>query len=562
LLIFATLSLRNEVVELFSSRLQIFLGLVTAIRLIGMTDQNEAELDRFRREWREEVSARKNLKTKATDRLDRTESQPSSSKQNVSKRPGPPLARNQNSGDIHDAWDEVQPQSYHDLEEKETGRKLGHEQHGKSSEQREPRTALEHYEHAVEKEGQGSLGDSVRLYRKAFRLDASVHENYKKKYFPATSSALPLSSSKPVNPNPSNALVTVPNTAHHSLTALPSTISDLITDFSKLSIPAKSPPTDSSSVPPCPIATIPEEILISILLHLADEDVASFSRIALVCKRLAYLIITEDRLWRHVTLGSEFGFAGMHYHFACTILGEPLSNHSLGGDIDTSPLLPPPNLPSEPRFLSLTPSFPTYRAMFRYRPRLRFGGCYISTVNYTRPGASSNNWTWNSPVLIVTYYRYLRFFRDGSLISLLTTSEPQDVVPYLLKEHVHQNHAGGLPQSVIRDALLGRWRLSGDPYEELTRTTEAGGGQEINREEMENQVEGDVHIETQGVVPRYDYKMHLGLASAGRGTRNNKLVWKGYWSYNKLTDDWAEFGLKNDRPFYWSRVRSYGTGGQ
>lgn len=282
---------------------------------------------------------------------------------------------------------------------------------------------------------------------------------------------------------------------------------------------------------------------------------------ALVCKRLAYLVITEDRLWRNVTLGSEFGFAGMHYHFACTILGEPLRNNPLV--LDTSPLLLPPNLPSKPSVLPLTAAFPTYRAMFRHRPRLRFGGCYISTVNYARPGASSNNWTWNSPVLIVTYYRYLRFFRDGSLISLLTTSEPQDVVPYLLKEHVHQNHAGGLPQSVIRDALLGRWRLSGDPYGPLTRRTGVDEEQEIHQEEeTENEVEGDVHIETQGVVPRYDYRMHLGVASAGRGARNNKLVWKGYWSYNKLTDDWAEFGLKNDRPFYWSRVRSYGTGGE
>jgi F-box protein 9 len=52
--------------------------------------------------------------------------------------------------------------------------------------------------------------------------------------------------------------------------------------------------------------------------------------------------------------------------------------------------------------------------------------------------------------------------------------------------------------------------------------------------------------------------MYLGVSSAGRATRNNKLVWQGYWSYNRLTDDWAVFGLKNDRPFYWSRVKSYG----
>lgn len=34
----------------------------------------------------------------------------------------------------------------------------------------EPMTALEYYERAVEKEVQGSLGDSLTLYRKAFRV--------------------------------------------------------------------------------------------------------------------------------------------------------------------------------------------------------------------------------------------------------------------------------------------------------------------------------------------------------------------------------------------------------
>ena len=34
----------------------------------------------------------------------------------------------------------------------------------------EPQTALEHYERAVEKEGLGSLGESVDLYRKAFKV--------------------------------------------------------------------------------------------------------------------------------------------------------------------------------------------------------------------------------------------------------------------------------------------------------------------------------------------------------------------------------------------------------
>lgn len=40
----------------------------------------------------------------------------------------------------------------------------------KDKETGEPVTALDHYERAVEKESQGSLGDSLMLYRKAFRV--------------------------------------------------------------------------------------------------------------------------------------------------------------------------------------------------------------------------------------------------------------------------------------------------------------------------------------------------------------------------------------------------------
>ncbi len=81
--------------------------------------------------------------------------------------------------------------------------------------------------------------------------------------------------------------------------------------------------------------------------------------------------------------------------------------------------------------------------------------------------------------------------------------------------------------------------------------------------EKEEEEEGNLLIETEGVDPdKYIFKMELALKSAGRagGTRNNKLNWKGFWSYNKLTDDWAEFGLRNDKAFFWSRVRSYGMG--
>ena len=45
------------------------------------------------------------------------------------------------------------------------------------------------------------------------------------------------------------------------------------------------------------------------------------------------------------------------------------------------------------------------------------------------------------------------------------------------------------------------------------------------------------------------------------GARNNKLGWKGFFSYNTLTGDWAEFTMRNTKPFFFSRVKSYGVSG-
>ncbi|KAH7138204.1 hypothetical protein B0J11DRAFT_587332 [Dendryphion nanum] len=510
-----------------------------------MNNNTEEELENFRQQWREEVLTKSKSKAPAAAPAKTTHA--SSSKPHAPKSNAPEAhghARHQSIEEI----DEVQPHVYHDLGEKQHGRRLDETDVPSSSSTKEPRSALEHYERAVEKESQGSLGDSVNLYRKAFRLDSNVHQTYKNKHFPPSS--FPQPKPKPEDPNPSNASVTVPNTAHHSLHGLSTSLQSMIEEFSSLTIQGEVPPTEFSPPPPCPIASVPEEILVEILKHLAVDDVSSFVRLAQVCKRLAYLVTTEERVWKRISLGHEFGFAAMHYKYQCQIDGKPLGDDGEGGQIlgsdtedddeEDESASPPANLTT-----SLVPSvYPSYRALFRQRPRLRFNGCYISTVNYARPGATSpTSISWISPIHIVTYYRYLRFLRDGTCISLLTTSEPADVVPYLHMEHIHKSH-GNLPSAPMKDALLGRWKLSGP---------------QVPGEE-EGEKEGTVHIETVGSTPKYLFRMALTMSSAGRGARNNKLNWLGYWSYNLLTDDMAPFGLKNDRAFYWSRVKSFGTG--
>ncbi|KAF4980700.1 hypothetical protein FZEAL_3368 [Fusarium zealandicum] len=429
-------------------------------------------------------------------------------------------------------------------------------------------SALDHFEEAMYKEAQGNMGDSLKLYRRAYRLDNGVDRRYREKHFPQKSAPRPTS---PVETRTAATATTAPK-ADATEDAQPLPIGELIASFSSLKIEPVPAPVEGMPQPPCPLADLPDEILIHILHDVAITDVGDFARLSRVCKRLAYLVATEQRIWRRIALGSEVGFSTMLYRFEKAIEWDPLPEEEqdepeIVDGIVTSPAEIAQRRHDAKLSLteSLTPSvYPTWKTLFRSRPRIRFNGCYISTVNYVRTGqASTNQATWGNPIHIVTYYRYLRFFRDGTLISLLSTTEPADVVHHLTRQELntHRNAAHPhLPSAVMALALRGRWRLSSAADREdpsvLDRPTTAAGPNDRDRGP-----EGDVFIETEGVGSKYMYRMDLSMRSAGKGARNNKLVWRGFYSYNKLTDDWGEFGLKNDKPYFFSRVKSYGFAG-
>jgi F-box protein 9 len=378
-------------------------------------------------------------------------------------------------------------------------------------------------------------------------MDDCVDQKYKKKHFPPSSFP-----SKPTNPNPSNAPVTVPNTAHHSLDGPPQSIKQLIAGFSGLSIEPAPPLIEGTPAPPCPLAELPDEILIHIFKDVAILDVASFVRLAQVCKRMAYLVLTEEQIWKRICLGSEVGFGAMHYEWQREVLGGPLQEDHTPDEHDAfeddgEALTPVAPLTKEEATDTLLPMYSSsWQQMFRLRPRIRFNGCYISTVNYIRPGqGSASQVTWHNPVHIVTYYRYLRFFRDGTVISLLTTDEPADVVHHLTKE-LQDTHRGGnsahLPSIVMKEALRGRWRLS-----------TASDKPEVDLKEAE----GELFVETEGVKSKYIWQMKLAIGNASKVAKNNKLAWLGFWNYNLLTDDTGEFSRRHFKSFIFSRVKSW-----
>ncbi|GCB28232.1 F-box protein pof7 [Aspergillus awamori] len=545
--------------------------------------EDNAELESFRRQWREEVARR----------VKPSRPQP------AQPRPTKPTATS--SSHIPPTHHEVSERREEEdggvasVDHSEIVHGVGHLSLGVADEdvfhsrvpRSEPKSALEHFERAVEKEAEGNLGDSLQHYRKAYRLDAAVDKTYRNKHF---AWAWKKGAQPPAaNAAASNATATQPAADEPEIIPTP----ELIASFAHLPIPQAEPLIENTPPPPCPISKVPSEVLVEILRHVAVIDPASFCRMALVCKRLAYHFAHEQHIWKRLCQGSEFGFKAMHYSFACDVHGIP--EYTLGPRYTPFPRSMPVQIP-EP--------LSSWAEVFQIFPRIRFTGIYISTVNYTRPGAASvyQNTSWNSPIHIVTYYRYLRFYPDGTVIYLLTTVEPLEVVPYISKENVKAARAISQKQfhrqmadpgntitgptdtippiamGALRQAYRGRWRLakpapasdSADDvpqddlisgYESLPVKAQSAGAPPDPR---------DLVIETEGVGPKYMYLLHLSLRSVSapkptnanmtppNPSKNTKLAWKGYWSYNRLTDDWAEFGLKNDRAFVFRRVRGWG----
>jgi F-box protein 9 len=288
-----------------------------------------------------------------------------------------------------------------------------------------------------------------------------------------------------------------------------------------------------------PLATLPFELLLQVVRNVALTDVASFARLAQVCKAFAYLVITEQSIWRAVC---EKTFSRMLWDWGVTLNGDPIEKPLLLEGPDREVLrdgeYENEDEEQEKREIPIDEEEAlkygsNWRKMFMIRPRVRFNGIYISTCNYVRAGASQS---WNTPVHIVTYYRYLRFYPNGTVLSLLSTCQPAEVVHGFNKMSLTPAHLGGLPVGAMswgKYVSKGRWRMDKN---------------------------GQLDVETEApMMDKYLFRMALKVKSIRVGGRIggvNKLVWEGFWSWNIISDDLAEFSLRNDKPFLFSRVGS------
>jgi len=162
-----------------------------------------------------------------------------------------------------------------------------------------------------------------------------------------------------------------------------------------------------------------------------------------------------------------------------------------------------------------------YRRLYIEHPRLRLDGVYIAVCHYIRSGLSEHPWVNVSH--LITYHRYLRFYPNGQVISLLANEEmpPQQVIPVLK------------PTLRMKGLSIGNWRLSGN----IVHVT-------------------DLLDPSAGSRMRYAFQMMLELRSRPLG-RWNKLEFRSYDSVDIESGEATPVPLKHERPFWFSKVKSY-----
>ncbi|PVD32500.1 hypothetical protein C0Q70_07939 [Pomacea canaliculata] len=182
----------------------------------------------------------------------------------------------------------------------------------------------------------------------------------------------------------------------------------------------------------------------------------------------------------------------------------------------------------------------TWRRMYLDRPHLLFNGCYISRATYFRQGEQGMDQFYR-PFHMVEYYRYVRFFPDGSMLMVCSPEEPSTVLPKLRTiTYRFQGLLTGYYKLYSTKAVcvLKRVKL----MEPVTR---------YKRRQPANQNDID-----------QTYSVEFEMVDSGR-RRHCRLNWLAYsvCTLHKASghESVAQFDLKSSAypPLIFSRVRSY-----
>lgn len=389
--------------------------------------------------------------------------------------------------------------------------------------------AISLFQQAVEREAQGLMSDAVDLYRKAFRMNDQVDKLYRSVHLPKAIQKLKaergdnylqrvdehqvskinvdklIASFYNIDASPPDPLSGDSEGDHNALTI----------KFSNLNLKQETVFTN----PVSPLIHFPNEIWVYIIEILLHTDPVSWMNLSISCKKFAFLGLGQPSLWRQL---AQLVYPKQVY--------------------DTTP-----NPGSDLATMAMNDS---YKSVLSKLPFIKFNGCYISVVNYYSEGGKAEfSSSWSNPVRTITYYRYLRFYPDGTVLKVLSVLPPQQVVKFLLKgkSTLPTLSETGVPVYLTDEhrqshkIQVGTWTMTPD---------------------------GEVHIVLeQDVVDYLVFHYFYDIRSVG-SHKHSKLKWLKYYSVRKpvINEDGEEddrageimdFSIRNEKPFKFLRVRGY-----
>ncbi|KAF9006124.1 hypothetical protein BDQ17DRAFT_1303663 [Cyathus striatus] len=378
-------------------------------------------------------------------------------------------------------------------------------------------TALAAYRQAVQHEQHGDLDEALVLYRQAFRLDPNVDRAYHREEMinsvrQAQQGGLTANKLKVVLAT-SGEMDQLAAAMQQSLSIKTTTPGKLVVTGTLANTVANFPEDmkfdPENELEPVPLNKLPEELFVIILRKLDPASVEKFARVS----RKARFLTLDNAIWR---------------------------------DFVTRTYIPPQIGAIEEMVPVIRNHLGNYRRVYIEHPRVRLDGVYIAICHYVRHGLSENSWV--NITHLITYHRYMRFFSNGQVLSLLANEEfnPQQVIP-LLK-----------PTLRMKGLLIGNWYLDGTTVY-LTNLIDASGKFHIPLPGNEASTYLDRSGSTLVATSRYVFAMSLNLRSRPVG-RWNRMDMQTYDSVNVETGDTVPVALKHDRPYWFSKVRSYERG--
>lgn len=307
---------------------------------------------------------------------------------------------------------------------------------------------------------------------------------------------------------------------------------------------------DTEPLGPCYLLEAPSEIIIDILEQLAIQNTLDFVHFSASCKRVYDLAKTE-RIWHQLSMRS----------FPDQVMSEEyrqwlLSGGQEEGEDETeeqqlSRHLAMVSLTDPEKHICDTFYASSWHYMYLTRPRLRYDGVYIAKCSYIRPGLASNmTQAWNTPMILVEYYRYIRFFPNGKCFVMQKTTHPEEVV-YTFGQNAPETRRSRRKGNPEDTGAWATYKLMPDP------------GTDVRNHSAIALVE----IVGSTIVK---YRLRLGPALSKKafdqgtdiekcGTQWRKMKWEMLSSTRVVEDDEEALeelplSTKNEKSFYFSRV--------